>query len=123
METKVNHLKIFEEFCKKNQSVIDWFKKVLIRKNSQYIVDSFVDSSIVNSKWNRNRCTILLSYDRLGSLNITISKKGVELTSSTLPEHFDDIAIEVLELYSTVLSLMRDKILIDSYKDGNPLEE
>lgn len=123
METKLNHLEIFKDFCKKNQSVIDWFKNIVNRKNSQYIVDSFVDSSIIHSKWNRNRCTILLSYDRLGSLNITISKKGVELTSSNLPEYFDDIAIEILELYSTVLSLMRDKILINSYKDSIPLEE
>ena len=123
METVVNHLQLFEDFCKENQSVIDWFKNIVNRKNSQYIVDSFVDSSIIHSKWNRNRCTISLSYDRWGSIIITISKKGVELTKSTLPKTFDNIATEVFSLYGTVLDLMRDKILIDSYKDGNPFEE
>lgn len=123
METKVNHLQLFEDFCKENQSVIDWFKKVVIRKNSKYIVNSFAESDIVKSKWNRNNCTISLSYDRLDSICITISKKGVELTKSTFPEYCSDIATEVFSLYGTVLGLMQRKMLIDSYKDGNPFEE
>lgn len=122
METTLNHVKIFEKFCKKNQSIIDWFKNVVNRKNSQYIVDSFVDSSIIHSKWNRNRCTILLSYDRLDSICITISKKGVELTNSTLPEYCSDIATEVFSLYGSMLGLMQRKMLLASYKDENPFE-
>lgn len=123
METKVNHLQLFEDFCKKNQSVIDWFKKVLIRKNSKYIVNSFTESDIVKSKWNSSNCTISLSYDRLDSICITISKKGVKLSKSTLPEYCSDIATEVFSLYGTVLGLMQRKMLLASYKDGNPFEE
>lgn len=95
----------------------------MIRKNSKYIVNSFVKSDIVKSKWNRNNCTISLSYDRLDSICITISKKGIKLIKSTLPEYCSDIATEVFNLYGTVLGLMQRKMLLDSYKDGNSFEE
>lgn len=123
METKVNHLQLFEDFCKENQSVIDWFKKVLIRKNSSYIVNSFVPSNIIKLKWNGNNCTLSLNYDRWGSTCITISKKGIELTNSTLPEDYRNIAIKVFNLYGLILNNIKEEILIASYKDGNPFEE
>lgn len=92
METKVNHLQLFEDFCKENQSIIDWFKKVVIRKNSKYIVNSFAGSDIVKSKWNRNNCTISLSYDRLDSICITIRKSHSILKK--FPNEFPELKFD-----------------------------
>lgn len=123
METTLNHLEIFEDFCKENHSLINWFKKIMFRKNSHYIVSSFVPSNIIKLKWNGNNCTLSLNYDRWGSTCITISKKGIELTNSTLPEDYRNIAIKIFNLYGLILNNIKEEILIASYKDGNPFEE
>ena len=95
----------------------------MFRKNSHYIVSSFVPSNIIKLKWNGNNCTLSLNYDRWGSTCITISKKGIELTNSTLPEDYRNIAIKIFNLYGLILNNIKEEILIASYKDGNPFEE
>jgi hypothetical protein len=47
MDQKLPHIQLFEAFRQDNQALIDWFKKVMLRENSQFLCNARTSSDVI----------------------------------------------------------------------------
>lgn len=121
MDKKLPHIQLFEAFRQDNQSLIDWFQKVLVRENSRYIENAFPTRGNVEMHWNSSECALILSYTSRGSVQIKISKKGVKLVTSTIHKSKSAEVETVYKIFTTNLNLMRNNLKIAFGKEAERL--
>ena len=122
MDQKLPHIQLFEAFRQDNQSLIDWFKKVMLRENSQFLCNAHTSSDvIINVHWSPTNCSYELSYTNRGTLAIQVSAIGVTLQQCTLHKKKQDDIATAFKGFEIALKLLQTNLKIAFGKEAERL--
>lgn len=122
MDQKLPHIQLFEVFRQDNQSLIDWFKKVILRKNSQFLCNVRTSSDvIINAHWCPTSCSYELSYTNRGTIAIQVSAIGVTLQQCTIHNKKQDEIATAFKGFEIALKLLQTNLKIAFGKEAERL--
>ena len=122
MDQKLPHIQLFEAFRQDNQSLIDWFKKVMLRENSQFLCNARTSSDvIINVHWSPTSCSYELSYTNRGTIAIQVSAIGVTLQQCTIHKKKQDDIATAFKRFEIALKLLQTNLKIAFGKEAERL--
>lgn len=122
MDQKLLHIQLFEAFRQDNQSLIDWFKKVMLRENSQFLCNARTFSDvIINAHWCPTNCSYELSYTNRGTIAIQVSAIGVTLQQCTIHNKKQDEIATAFKGFEIALKLLQTNLKIAFGKEAERL--
>ena len=122
MDQKLPHIQLFEAFRQDNQSLIDWFKKVMLRENSQFLCNARTSSNvIINVHWNPTSCSYEFSYTTRGTIAIQVSAIGVTLQQCTIHNKKQDEIATAFKGFEIALKLLQTNLKIAFGKEAERL--
>ena len=122
MDKKLPHIQLFEAFRQDNQSLIDWFKKVMLRENSQFLCNARTSSDvIINVHWSPTSCSYELSYTNRGTIAIQVSAIGVTLQQCTIHKKKQDDIVTAFKGFEIALKLLQTNLKIAFGKEAERL--
>lgn len=122
MDQKLPHIQLFEAFRQDNQALIDWFKKVMLRENSQFLCNARTSSDvIINAHWCPTNCSYELSYTNRGTIAIQVSAIGVTLQQCTIHNKKQDEIATAFKGFEIALKLLQTNLKIAFGKEAERL--
>ena len=124
MDQKLPHIQLFEAFRQDNQALIDWFKKVMLRENSQFLCNARTSSDsdvIINAHWCPTNCSYELSYTNRGTIAIQVSAIGVTLQQCTIHNKKQDDIATAFKGFEIALKLLQTNLKIAFGKEAERL--
>ena len=124
MDQKLSHIQLFEAFRQDNQALIDWFKKVMLRENSQFLCNArtSLDSDvIINVHWCPTSCSYELSYTNRGTIAIQVSAIGVTLQQCTIHNKKQYEIATAFKGFEIALKLLQTNLKIAFGKEAERL--
>lgn len=122
MDQKLPHIQLFEAFRQENQALIDWFKKVMTRENSQFLCNARTSSDvIINAHWCSTSCSYNFSYTNRGTIAIEVSAIGVTLQQCTIHKKKQDEIATVFKGFEIALKLLQTNLKMAFGKEAERL--